>query len=268
MIKKAVILAAGLGTRFLPVTKSIPKEMLPIGTKPCIQYLVEEAIKSGIKEIIIVTNKNKPSIKEYFTSNTTLYKTLKTKKKNSELKQLKDLDKLNIKFAYQPSQLGDGHAILCAKHLIAKEPIAVLFGDDIYDSTIPTLKQMLALYNKVKSPVIGLTRIQKKDSKKYGIIAPKNSKGKIHEIQALIEKPTPNNAPSNLAIVGKYIITPELLNSLSKTKSHTKDKELRLIDGMIALLKKGKPIFGLELSGKRFDTGEKNGYMEAVKHFA
>ena len=266
-ITKAVILAAGIGTRFLPVTKSVPKELLPIVDKPCIQYLVEEAVKSGIKEIIIVTNDNKKSIENYFSSSEDLKKHLSKNKKFKEIEELEKIEKI-AKFIYvkQDNPLGDGHAILCAKKFISDEPVAILFGDDIYDSKTPALLQLIKQYEKFKTPILGLQKINKKDSKKYGIIGTKDSKN-TYKISSLIEKPDPKKAPSNLAIVGKYIITPELLNTLEKSKSSTKDKELRLIDGMIEYIK-SQPIYGFEIEGTRFDTGDKLGFLKATTHFA
>ncbi|MFA6305214.1 MAG: UTP--glucose-1-phosphate uridylyltransferase [Candidatus Gracilibacteria bacterium] len=274
-IKKAVILAAGLGTRFLPITKSIPKEMLPIVDKPCIQYLVEEAVASGIEEIVFVINDSKLSIKNYFSPKENEIKELKDRlkktKKIAELKTIESIEHL-AKFHYviQKEPLGDGHAILCTKHLIKDETIAILFGDDIYDSKIPALSQLIKQYEKLKTPIIGLQKINKKDSKKYGIISPDTSKKlpkNLYEISSLVEKPDPKNAPSNLAIVGKYIITPHLLEALENSKSSTKDKELRLIDGMKNYLKQGQ-IHGLEIKGTRFDTGDKTGFLKATNHFA
>ncbi|MFH1533895.1 MAG: UTP--glucose-1-phosphate uridylyltransferase [Nitrospirota bacterium] len=264
-IQLAVIPAAGLGTRFFPITKSIEKEMLPIVDKPCIQYLVEEAVKSGIKEIIIITGKGKHSIKDYFTPNKTLIKELKEKGKTSLIKDLEKIEKMaKITFVNQDKPLGDGHALLCAKKEIGSRPFAVLFGDDIYDSHPPALKQLISQYEKLNTPIIGLVKINKKDSKKYGMIVPESSKGQLHKIKSLVEKPA--IAPSNLAIIGKYIVTKELFDDLKSANAKQKG-ELRLIDGMIRHLKHS-PIHGYEISGKRFDTGDKKGYIEAVAHFA
>lgn len=263
-IKLAVIPAAGLGTRFFPITKSIPKEMLPIVDKPCIQYLVEEAVKSGIKEIIIITGKNKNSIKDYFTPNKDLIKELKEKGKSSLIRDLEKIEKMaKITFVAQDKPLGDGHALLCAKKEIGNRPFAVLFGDDIYDSRVPAIKQLIQQYEKLKAPIINLLKIDKKDSKKYGMIVPEKSKGRLHFIKSLVEKPV--RAPSDLAIIGKYIVTPELFEDLKKAKP--KDSELRLIDGMIRHIKTS-PIYGYEIKGRRFDTGDKKGYLDAVMHFA
>lgn len=268
-IKKAVIPAAGLGTRFFPITKSIPKEMLPIANKPCIQYLVEEAIKSGIKEIIIITSDEKNSIKEYFSPSKKLETILKEKNKSIYIKEFKKIENLaKFTFIKQPKPLGDGHAILCAKKLLKNEPFAVLFGDDIYDSKIPPLKQMLKQYEKLSSPMVGIQKINKNSSRKYGIVrSAKFILPNIYKIDMLVEKPSPKTAPSNLAIVGKYIVTPRLLKILSSAAPSSKDKELRLIDGMREYIKKGGNLYGCELKGKRFDTGDKEGYLKAVLHF-
>ncbi len=274
-IRKVIIPAAGLGTRFLPATKSQPKEMLPIVDKPCIQYLVEEAVASGIREIIIITGSDKESIENHFKFSSKLYSHLKKNGKTDALKELERIENL-AKFTYvrQPFPLGDGHAILCAKELVKNEPFAVLFGDDIYDSKVPALSQLIKEYEKYKTPIIGLHQIDKKDSDKYGIVEVGTKKGDIYRIKSLIEKPSQNKAPSNLAIAGKYIITPDLLTTLAyrqaglaETKSGTKDKELRLIDGMREFVKHSK-VHGYIIKGERFDTGDKLGYLKAVTHFA
>lgn len=266
-IKKVVIPAAGLGTRFLPATKSLAKEMLPIVDKPCIQYLVEEAVKSGIEEVIIVTGDGKESIEHYFAHSKKLHKHLLEKGNKKAAADLKKIEKMaKFTFAEQPSPKGDGHAILCAKHLINNEPFAVLFGDDIWDATTPPLKQMISAYNKHKSPIVAVTKIDKKHSQKYGIIDPENKNGPIYKVNGLVEKPSPKKAPSNLALTGKYIVTPELFEQLKKTKVK-KTKELRLIDGMKEFIK-SSPIHALEIKGERFDTGDKLGYLKAVINFA
>jgi UTP--glucose-1-phosphate uridylyltransferase len=267
-VKKAVIPVAGLGTRFLPATKAIPKELLPIIDKPVIQYIVEEAVNSGIKEIIFVVSPEKKSlIKKHFERNEFLEKKLKKQGKKSLLKKLKATNDL-AKFSYviQKEALGDGHAILCAKQKIKNEPFAVLFGDDIIDSKTPALAQLLKVYEKTGYSTICLEKIPKKDTKKYGIIEPASKKGNTYEIKSLVEKPSPSKAPSNLGIIGKYIVTPECLKALKKAKKGH-DGELRLIDGFRNLLGKQK-IYGIEVKGKRFDTGDKNGFVKAIKHFS
>lgn len=268
-IRKVIIPAAGLGTRFLPATKSQPKEMLPIVDKPCIQYLVEEAVASGIREIIIVTGRGKRSIEDHFDFSYELYSHLKNTGKTEALKELEKIEKL-AKFIYvrQPFPKGDGDAILCAKELVENEPFAVLFGDDIYDSKTPALSQLIKQYEKYQAPIIGLHEIDKKDSDKYGMIASKSKNGNLYEIENLIEKPKPEKAPSNMAIIGKYIVTPDLLKTLEKAqKTSPEDKELRLIDGMREFIKQF-PIYGYEIEGQRFDTGDKFGYLQAIVHFA
>lgn len=266
-IRKVVIPAAGLGTRFLPATKSQAKEMLPIVDKPCIQYLVEEAVASGIEEIIIITGRGKRSIEDHFDHSFELACHLKDKNDQKALKEIEKLEKLaKIAYVRQPYPMGDGHAILCAKELIGDEPFAVLFGDDIYDSETPALAQLLKIYEEVQAPVIGLHKIDKKDSDKYGIIKGNRGKNGLYLIEDMIEKPKANEAPSNMAIIGKYIITPELLKTLAKSKVN-KNKELRLVNGMKDFIKTGE-IYGYELKGQRFDTGDKLGYLKAITHFA
>ncbi len=269
-IRKAVFPAAGFGTRFLPVTKSQPKEMLPIVDKPVIQYLVEEAVASGITEIIIVTGRGKRSIEDHFDFSFELEHTLVEKGKHSLLKEVRAVSKL-AKFIYvrQPMPLGDGHAILCAKEVLGDEPFAVLFGDDIVDYKVPALKQLLDVYDKTNSSVIALEKVQPKETENYGIIKPKKEQlfgPRTFEIEALIEKPKPENAPSHLGIIGKYVVTPEIIRALEKSKpSH--GGEIRLIDGFNEL-KKTQKIYGYEIQGKRYDTGTKLGLLTASIDFA
>lgn len=267
-ITKAVILAAGMGTRFFPATKSISKEMLPIVDKPCIQYLVEEAVASGIKEICIITSPDETSIQEHFKTQKKLRKNLQKAKKNDRLKEIEKIDKLaKFHFAIQKKPGGDGNAILSAKSFIKNDPCAILFGDDIYDSRTPALKQLIQQFEKTQESVIALTKIDKKDSEKYGIVKVSESKSSLHKLSGFVEKPSPKKAPSNLAITGKYIITPELFKKLKSAKPTHKDGELRLIDAMIQYIKKS-PIYGYELKGQRFDTGDKFGYLQAVINFS
>ena len=266
-IRKAVFPAAGFGTRFLPVTKSQPKEMLPIVDKPVIQYLVEEAVASGIEEIIIVTGRGKRSIEDHFDYSFELEHTLVEKGKHSLLREVRSISKL-AKFIYvrQPRPLGDGHAILCAKEVVGNEPFAILFGDDIVDSKVPALKQLIQVYEKTKSSVIALQKVPKNETENYGIIKPKQSDGRLHQIETLVEKPEPKKAPSNLGIIGKYVVTPEIIEALEKAKpSH--GGEIRLIDGFMQLNRQQK-IYGLEVQGQRYDTGNKLGLIEATINFA
>ena len=266
-IKKVVIAAAGLGTRFLPITKTIPKEMLPVVDKPCIQYIVEEAIQSGIKEIIIVTGKNKRAMEDYFDSSFELYYNLRKNKKFKELRELEQLEKM-AKFFYvrQLHPRGDGHAILCAKEIVDDEPFAVLFGDDFFDSKVPALKQLINEYEHYNAPVVALQKVPKEETNKYGIIAGKKISERTFEINHFVEKPKVEEAPSDMAIVGKYIVTPELMRTLATIKT-AKKTELKLINAMYEYVK-NKPIYGIDIEGERFDTGDKLGYLKAVVHFA
>jgi UTP--glucose-1-phosphate uridylyltransferase len=263
-IKKAVFPAAGFGTRFLPATKAQPKEMLPIVDKPVIQYLVEEAVASGIEEIIIVTGRGKRAIEDHFDHSFELEYNLVEKGKNRLLEEVRAISKM-ARFVYvrQPHPLGDGHAILCAKDVIGDEPFAVLFGDDVVDSETPALKQLMNVYDKTGTSVIGLEEVNDKDTDKYGIIKPKSQDNRLFEIEDLVEKPSPENAPSNLGIIGKYICTPEVLAELEKAESATKDGEIRLIDGFKSLIKK-QSIYGYQLEGERFDCGTKLGLIKAT----
>ena len=266
-IKRAVIAAAGMGTRFLPATKSQPKEMLPIVDKPSIQYIVEEAVASGINEIIIVTGRNKRAIEDHFDYSFELSEHLKNKGKTKALAEIEEIEGLaKIIYVRQPKPLGDGDAILCAKEFLRDEPFAVLFGDDIYDSPTPALAQLIECYEKTKTPVIGLHKIEKSESNKYGVIDGKEVSKDLFGINSLVEKPAPEDAPSNLAICGKYIVTPELLKDLETSSSHTNDNEIRLIDGMKNYIKHSK-IHGYNINGVRFDTGDKLGYLKSVIHF-
>jgi len=266
-IRKAVFPAAGFGTRFLPVTKAQPKEMLPIVDKPVIQYLVEEAVASGIEEIIIITGRGKRAIEDHFDYSFELEHTLVEKNKNELLETVRKVSNL-AKFIYvrQKQPLGDGHAILCAKELLGDEPFAVMFGDDIVDNETPALKQLMNVYEETGSPVIGLTQVPKDQTQSYGVVAPKISNGRTHELKGLVEKPKPEDAPSNLAIIGKYIVTPQALKALENAKP-SPDGEIRLIDGFREFIKTDK-IFGYELEGKRYDTGNKFGLIQATIDFA
>jgi UTP--glucose-1-phosphate uridylyltransferase len=267
-IRKAVFPAAGFGTRFLPVTKAQPKEMLPIVDKPVIQYLVEEAVEAGIEEIVIVTGRGKRSIEDHFDFSFELEHNLVEKGKHDLLEEVRRIANL-AKFIYvrQPEPLGDGHAILCAKEVIGDEPFAVLFGDDIVDSEVPAIKQLINVYEETNSCVIGLEKIPIKDSNKYGMVAPKGRDGRRIEIESLVEKPDPADSPSDLGIIGKYVCTPEIFTELEKAESATRDGEIRLIDGFRSLISK-QPIYGYELEGDRFDCGTKLGLIQATLNWA
>lgn len=266
-ITKAVFPVAGYGTRFLPATKSQPKEMLPIVDKPVIQYLVEEAAASGIEEIVIVTGRGKRAIEDHFDHSFELEKTLVEKGKHELLESVKKIEKL-AKFIYvrQPMPLGDGHAILCAKEIIGDEPFAVLFGDDIIDSDPPATKQLIDMFEKTQSSCIGLEEIPDEEIHNYGIIGGENTEEDLYKIKTLIEKPEISDAPSNLGIIGKYICTPEIFDALEKSQK-SKDGEIRLIDGFLELIKT-QEIFGVKLKGKRYDCGHKLGFIKATIDYA
>jgi len=268
-ITKAVMPVAGFGTRFLPATKAQPKEMLTIIDKPVIQYLVEEAVDSGITDIILITSRHKKSIEDHFDNAFELETKLEQKHKHDLLKEVRKITKLaNFIYVRQPVQLGDGHAILCAKEIIKNEPFAVLFGDDIVDSEKPALKQLIEAYEKTQNSIIAVERIKREDTNKYGIldIDEQKSNGRIHKIKSLVEKPEPKNAPSTLGIIGKYIATPEIIPALLSATSG-EDNEIRLIDGFIKLLKT-QNIYGYEIEGNRYDIGNKLGLIEATINMA
>lgn len=270
-ITKAVFPAAGFGTRFLPVTKSQPKEMLPIVDKPVIQYLVEEAVDSGITEIIIVTGRGKRAIEDHFDSSWELEHNLVEKGKHNLLKDIRKISRL-AKFIYvrQAEPKGDGDAILCAKEVIGNEPFAVLFGDDIIDHKTPATKQLLDIFYQKNSCVIALEKVQPEKTHLYGIVGTKqdasNTDPRLHLINSLIEKPQPAQAPSDLAIIGKYILTPEIIPALLRARpSH--DSELRLIDGLLEL-GKTQSLYGYQVEGRHYDTGDKLGLIKATIDFA
>lgn len=266
-IRKAIFPVAGFGTRFLPATKAQPKEMLPIVDKPVIQYLVEEAVAAGITDIIMVTGRGKRAIEDHFDSSFELEHTLVEKEKHDLLEEVRNISKLaNFVYVRQPKPLGDGHAILCARDVIGDEPCAVLFGDDIVDGKVPAIRQLIETYNETGCSVIGLKEVPKADISNYGVAGGKTGTGGLVEVDILVEKPKPENAPSNLAIIGKYVITPEVFDCIEKG-GRSAGGELRLIDGLEVLLKKQR-IFGKILEGKRYDTGQKIGLIQATIDFA
>ena len=216
-IKKAIFPVAGFGTRFLPATKAQPKEMLPIVDKPVIQYLVEEAVAAGITDIIMVTGRGKRAIEDHFDSNFELEYTLVEKEKHALLEEVRNISKLaNFIYVRQPAPLGDGHAILCARNIIGDEPCAVLFGDDIIDGRVPGIRQLIDAYNETGCSIIGLQEIDKKDSSSYGMMGGQQVSDNLYKVERLVEKPKPEDAPSNLAIIGKYIITPEVFDCIER----------------------------------------------------
>jgi UTP--glucose-1-phosphate uridylyltransferase len=263
-IKKAVLPAAGLGTRFLPATKASPKEMLPIVDKPMIQYSVEEALSCGINEFIIITGKHKRTIEDHFDSAFELEENLKKKGKRELLEKIIMLNHIDFAYIRQRVPLGLGHAILCAMPFVKDEPFAVLLSDDIIDPDDTLLKDMIKIYEKFGSPVIALEEVPKKEIHKYGVVAIEkiSSSGPVFRITDLVEKPAPEKAPSNLAIIGRYILTPDIFESLKKIKPG-KGGEVQLTDGLKDLLKK-REIYGYLFKGKRYDAGSKLGFLQAT----
>ncbi|APM40633.1 UTP--glucose-1-phosphate uridylyltransferase GalU [Clostridium kluyveri] len=266
-IKKAVIPAAGLGTRFLPATKAQPKEMLPIVDKPTIQYVVEEAVNSGIEEILIILGKNKKSIEDHFDKSVELEDELKSSHKDGLLELIQNISNMvNIYYVRQKEPKGLGHAISLAKAFVGNEAFAVILGDDIVDSEVPCLKQLINCYNKYNTSIIGVQPVNKKDVSKYGIIDGIQIDDKVHKIKNMVEKPGKEEAPSNIAILGRYIITPEIFDILERTKPG-KGNEIQLTDALKELLKQ-EAIYSYCFEGKRYDIGDKLGFIEANIEYA
>lgn len=266
-IRKAIITAAGWGTRFLPITKAQPKEMLPLINKPLIQYSVEEALDSGIEQIILITALGKRAIEDYFDRSFELEYILEQKKETELLKEIKELSGLvNICYIRQKEQLGLGHAILVAKDIIGDEPFAVLLPDDIIESKVPVLKQMIDVYEQYKTSVVAVERINREDTVKYGIIEPGRVSDRIYQVLGLVEKPEPDKAPSDLGVVGRYILTPQIFDTLEVTPPG-KNREIQVTDALQLLLKQQK-IYACEFQGVRYDTGTPLTWLKATIAFA
>jgi UTP--glucose-1-phosphate uridylyltransferase len=269
VITKVIIPVAGLGTRFLPATKAQPKEMLPIIDKPVIQYLVEEAVDSGMSDVIFVTGRGKRAIEDHFDFSPELESALLLKNKRDAFREVRSISKL-ARFSYVRQNLpqGDGDAILCAEHLVAPdESVAVLFGDDIVDSKKPCLAQMEDVFEKYGDVVLALDTVPKSEVKHYGVVKAVKVSKNVYEIKDIVEKPDPREAPSNLIIVGKYIITPSVFVELRRLKKESKGQEVRMADALKNLLEK-RPIYGLKFEGKRYDCGSKIGFLKATVDFA
>ena len=262
-VRKAIIAAAGWGTRFLPVTRSQPKEMLPLVNKPLIQYAVEEAINSGIEQVILITAMGKHAIEDYFDRSFELEYVLEQKGETELLQEMRRLSNLvNICYIRQKEQLGLGHAILIARDIIADEPFAVLLPDDVIDSRVPALKQMIEVYEQRGTSVIAVERVSAQDTVKYGIIEPKEISHRLYQVLSLAEKPEPQEAPSDLGIVGRYILMPEIFDALAATPPG-RIKEIQLTDALQRLLKQ-QVISACEFEGVRYDTGTPSGWLEAT----
>ncbi len=265
-IRKAIIPAAGLGTRFLPATKAQPKEMLPIVDKPTIQYIVEEALDSGIEDILIITGRNKRAIEDHFDKSVELELLLKEKGKDGLLDLVKDISNLvDIHYVRQKEPKGLGHAIWCARKFIGDEPFAVLLGDDIIYSKKPCLKQMIETFNKVNSSVLGVQEVPYSEVSKYGIVKPIKLEERLYKVDDLVEKPK-ENPPSNLAILGRYIIEPEIFSILENTQPGA-GGEIQLTDALKELAKR-KEMYAYVFEGRRYDVGDKEGFLEATVEYA
>lgn len=268
-IKKAVIPAAGLGTRFLPATKAQPKEMLPIVDKPTIQYIVEEAINAGIESILIITGRGKRNIEDHFDKSYELESELKRKEKTSLLNMVEDISQLvNVFYVRQKEAKGLGHAIGCARDFVGGEPFAVLLGDDIVVSDKPAIGQLMQVYETQGTSVLGVQRVDSIEVDKYGIVDPTNGVGmeRLHGVKDLVEKPSSDEAPSNLAILGRYIITPEIFDILADQKPG-KGGEIQLTDALKTLMDT-HGMYAYEFEGKRYDVGDKLGFLKATVEFA
>ncbi|SCX76738.1 UTP--glucose-1-phosphate uridylyltransferase GalU [Alkaliphilus peptidifermentans] len=263
-VKKAVIPAAGLGTRFLPATKAMPKEMLPIVDKPTIQYIIEEAIASGIEEILIITGKSKRAIEDHFDRSCELEQELEKKNNIELLEVVKNVSEMvDIHYIRQKDPRGLGHAIYCAKTFVGNEPFAVLLGDDVvHNEEKPCLKQMIEAYDKYKTSILGVQEVALQDVCKYGIVDGKKVEDRVYTVKDLIEKPAVEEAPSNMAILGRYIINPGIFDILAETKPG-KGGEIQLTDALKELTLK-EDMYAYSFEGKRYDVGNKQGFLEAT----
>jgi UTP--glucose-1-phosphate uridylyltransferase len=266
-VKKAVFPVAGLGTRFLPATKASPKEMLPIVDKPLIQYAVEEAVAAGITDMIFVTGRSKRAIEDHFDKSYELENELLLKNKTEMLEFVQNLLPKNINCIYirQPEALGLGHAVLCAKPVIGDEPFAILLADDLLDGEPPVLKQMTDTYDYYRCSVIGVQDVPRADTKSYGIVKASPVAERLERIEAIVEKPKPEDAPSTLAVVGRYILTPRIFHHLENVRPGS-GGEIQLTDGIAALLAE-EQVLAYRYAGKRYDCGSKLGYLEATVVF-
>lgn len=266
-ITKAIIPAAGLGTRFLPATKAMPKEMLPILDKPTIQYIVEEAAKAGIEDIIIVTGKHKRAIEDHFDNQKELEITLEESGKFDLLEKVQFSTNLaNIFYVRQKEQKGLGHAILTAKQFIGNEPFAVLLGDDIVESNSPAIKQLMDVYEQTERSVIGVQEVRPEDTHRYGIINPSTKDGRMYEVHQFVEKPAPGTAPSNLAIMGRYVLTPDIFDYLANQEEGA-GGEIQLTDA-IERLNADSQVYAYDFEGSRYDVGEKLGFVKTTIEYA
>lgn len=266
-VRKAVIPAAGLGTRFLPVTKATPKEMLPIVDKPTIQYIVEEALASGIEEILIITGRSKRAIEDHFDRSIELELNLEASGKTAELEMVKEISSIRIHYTRQKEPRGLGHAILCAKQFVGNEPFAVLLGDDVVDAQVPALKQLINVYDKTGASVLGVQEVPLEKVSSYGIVTSQpTDELRTFTVSDMVEKPAVEDAPSRLAVLGRYVITPEVFDILEQT-SPGRGNEIQLTDAL-KVLSNEQAMYAYNFEGRRYDVGDKQGFLEATVEMA
>ena len=266
-VKKAIIPAAGLGTRFLPATKAQPKEMLPIVDKPTIQYIIEEAVASGIEEILIITGRNKKCIEDHFDKSVELEMELEKSGKSELLELVRDIsDMVDIHYIRQKEPRGLGHAIHCAKTFVGNEPFAVLLGDDVVDSEVPCLKQLIDCYSEYKTTILGVQTVPESETNKYGIVDGIHIEDRVYKVKDLVEKPSVDEAPSNVAILGRYIITPQIFDILENTEPG-KGGEIQLTDALKTLISQ-EAMYAYNFEGRRYDVGDKLGFLQSTIEFA
>ena len=266
-VRKAIIPAAGLGTRFLPATKAQPKEMLPIVDKPAIQYIIEEAIASGIEEILIITGRNKRAIEDHFDRSVELELMLKAQGKYDLLNLVEEISDVTIHYIRQKEAKGLGDAVLCAKQFVGNEPFAVLLGDDIIDASVPCLKQLMSVYNDCPGTILGVQEVPKEKVCSYGIVSPVAVKHNLWRAVDLVEKPSIAEAPSRLAVLGRYILQPEIFAILEHTPPG-QGGEVQLTDALRTLAVENQSVYAYNFQGRRYDVGDKQGYLEATVEFA
>ena len=266
-IKKAVIPAAGMGTRFLPFTKAVPKEMLPVVDIPALQLIIEEAVNSGIEDILIVTGRGKNAIEDHFDRSVELENLLKSKQKNADLQSIKAIDALaNIFYVRQKEPLGLGHAVLCARRFVGSDPFAVLLGDDLIHAEVPVTAQLLAVFEEKGSTVVGCQHVGKENVHKYGIVDGDDLMCPVVRVKRLTEKPRPEEALSDLAVLGRYVLVPEIFAVIEKTGPGA-NGEIQLTDALNSLAAK-QPVWACNFQGRRYDIGDKQGFLEATVEYA
>ncbi len=270
-VKKAIIPIAGLGTRFLPLSKAMPKELLPLVDRPAIQYVIEEILAAKMNEIIFVNRPKSKEVLEYFKKSPKLEKILQQRNKNNLLEEVKELTRISEKIIFssviQKEPLGDGHAILQTKKLLGNEATAVLFPDDIIDSDVPCVEQLCEIFKTCQKPVVALMKVPREQVTRYGVVAVEKIANRVYKIKKIIEKPSLEEAPSDLVIIGRYIHTPEVFDYLKKAKPSEKG-EIILAEVMNRMLEDGKTIYGYEFKGERLDCGDKIGWLKSSIHFA